>query len=227
VSVSQRSAVAASAASAAAAETKTGTEAAADAAVVSGLAQAGWAVYPGFVAADQVLSLLALAHAADAAGELRPAAIGAGDARRMRADIRGDRICWIEPPGAYPSESALLARLDRLRSNVNRELQLGLFDLECHYALYPAGARYTRHRDRFAGDDRRALSCVLYLNSAWCSADGGQLRLHLDGGRCVDVPPEGGTLAAFLSERIEHEVLPATRDRASIAGWFRRRAARG
>jgi SM-20-related protein len=30
---------------------------------------------------------------------------------------------------------------------------------------------------------------------------------------------------AFLSERIEHEVLPATRERLSITGWFRRRKA--
>jgi SM-20-related protein len=28
----------------------------------------------------------------------------------------------------------------------------------------------------------------------------------------------------FLSERFEHEVLPATRERLSIAGWFRRRS---
>jgi SM-20-related protein len=27
----------------------------------------------------------------------------------------------------------------------------------------------------------------------------------------------------FLTERFEHEVLPATRERLSITGWFRRR----
>lgn len=30
-----------------------------------------------------------------------------------------------------------------------------------------------------------------------------------------------GTLVVFLSEEFEHEVLPAKRDRYSIAGWFR------
>jgi len=227
VTPAKRSAAAARIASAsvAAAQTQAKAEALADALIVEGLAQAGWAIYPGFIAPDLVMELLALAQAANTAGELRPAAIGAGDARRMHSNVRGDRIRWIEPPGARPFESALLARFDRLRSSVNRNLQLGLFDLECHYALYPPGARYARHRDRLAGDDRRALSCVLYLNHAWSSSDGGQLRLHLDGEPCVDLLPEGGTLVTFLSERIEHEVLPATRDRASIPGWFRRRAA--
>ena len=35
------------------------------------------------------------------------------------------------------------------------------------------------------------------------------------------VLPELGTLVIFLSEDIPHEVLPAMRDRYSIAGWFR------
>ena len=35
------------------------------------------------------------------------------------------------------------------------------------------------------------------------------------------VVPRAGTLLLFMSEEIEHEVLPTRRDRASIAGWFR------
>jgi SM-20-related protein len=37
----------------------------------------------------------------------------------------------------------------------------------------------------------------------------------------VVVTPLMGTIAIFLSEEFPHEVLPATRDRFSIAGWFR------
>ena len=33
--------------------------------------------------------------------------------------------------------------------------------------------------------------------------------------------PSFGSVAIFLSEEFPHEVLPATRDRYSIAGWFR------
>jgi len=39
----------------------------------------------------------------------------------------------------------------------------------------------------------------------------------------LQISPEGGTLVAFLSGRFEHEVLPATRERYSLTGWFRRR----
>jgi len=92
-----------------------------------------------------------------------------------------------------------------------------------HYALYPPGAGYARHRDRFRDDDARVLSCVAYLNDRWGPHDGGALRLHLDGGP-RDVAPIGGTLVAFLADRVEHEVLPATRQRLAVAGWFRSRA---
>jgi SM-20-related protein len=36
-----------------------------------------------------------------------------------------------------------------------------------------------------------------------------------------DVLPAGGTAVAFLSEAVHHEVLPATRERLGVAGWFR------
>ena len=111
-----------------------------------------------------------------------------------------------------------------MRTSCNRELALGLFEFEAHYALYPPGTRYARHRDRFRDDDARVLSCVLYLNDAWCAEDGGALRVHLDDARRLDVVPAGGTLVAFLSARFEHEVLASQRQRLALTGWFRRRA---
>jgi SM-20-related protein len=45
-----------------------------------------------------------------------------------------------------------------------------------------------------------------------------------DDERVRDVLPVAGTLVCFLSDRFEHEVLPATRERLSLTGWFRRRA---
>jgi SM-20-related protein len=61
------------------------------------------------------------------------------------------------------------------------------------------------------------------LNDRWLHEDGGMLRLHVTSARSIDAIPRGGTLVAFLSDRFAHEVLPATRERISIAGWFRRR----
>jgi SM-20-related protein len=37
----------------------------------------------------------------------------------------------------------------------------------------------------------------------------------------LSVQPLHGTVVVFLSEEFPHEVLPASRDRYSIAGWFR------
>jgi SM-20-related protein len=113
--------------------------------------------------------------------------------------------------------------MDTLRIELNRRLLLGMESLEAHFACYPPGAGYARHRDRFADDDARVLSLACYLNPDWPDAAGGALRLHLpDGPR--DIAPRSGSVVLFLSGDVEHEVLPATRDRWSIAGWFRRRA---
>ena len=67
------------------------------------------------------------------------------------------------------------------------------------------------------------LSVVLYLNEDWHADDGGALRIHVDDGATRDVLPEGGTLVAFLAADFEHEVLPATRPRLAVSGWFRTR----
>jgi SM-20-related protein len=52
---------------------------------------------------------------------------------------------------------------------------------------------------------------------------GGQLRMYLDKDAQYDVVPTGGCLVVFLSGEVPHEVLPATRERLSLTGWFRRR----
>lgn len=72
----------------------------------------------------------------------------------------------------------------------------------------------------------RTLTAILYLNPDWQGADGGSLRLYTDPGRpdrYVEIAPRGGTLVAFLSARFEHEVMPAARERLSLACWLRRR----
>lgn len=155
-----------------------------------------------------------------AARGLSPAATGHGAGRGLRAEVRGDTTLWLDDAHAGEAAAAYLARLDALRIALNRRLFLGVDEVEAHYALYPPGARYAKHRDRFRDDDARVVSFVTYLNPDWGDADGGTLRLSLDDGD-VDLPPRTGSVC-FLSE-LEHEVLPATRDRLSIAAWMRRR----
>jgi SM-20-related protein len=192
--------------------------------VVDAIAVSGHAIVPHFLPLPAIAALRAEVLRQDAAGELTAAGFGRGAARREHADVRGDRIRWLDESATSPAERIVRPALESLRLAVNRSLQLGLFTFEGHYALYPPGAYYARHIDRFRDDDARVLSCILYLNDNWRAEDGGALRLHLDGGAQRDVLPEGGTLAAFLADRFPHEVLPATRPRVTLSGWFRRRA---
>ena len=159
-------------------------------------------------------------------GGLRPARVGRGDHEQHVPEVRGDFISWLETP-ERDAEQRVLARLDELRAALNRALMAGLEDFQGHFALYPRGAGYARHFDRLVGTDVRAISAALYLNDGWAAEDGGQLRLYVGGGASVDVLPEGGRLVAFLSDRFEHEVLPARRERLSFTGWFRRRPLEG
>ena len=153
-------------------------------------------------------------------GALAQAAVGRAAGRGVRGAIRGDRTLWLDDARCGPAAAAYLAALDALRGALNRSLFLGLRSQEAHYALYPPGAGYARHRDRFRDSDARMVSLVSYLNPAWGEDDAGQLRLHLPQG-AVDVAPLAGTTVCFLSE-VEHEVLPARRERLSIAAWLRR-----
>ena len=155
---------------------------------------------------------------------LSPAAVGRNDSRALRNDIRNDTTCWLDDPRCGDPARIFLARLNAIRTALNRSLFLGLAECEAHYAAYPPGGGYARHRDRFRDSDSRVISWVTYLNADWSTDDGGALRLHIDSddvdGKAVDRSPFGGSIC-FLSE-LEHEVLPARRERLSIAGWFRK-----
>ena len=196
--------------------------------IAEALATQGWCVVEKFVSDELLRELgeeaLALLHT----GALRQAGIGAGQNVRVEPAVRGDRTLWLDPLQATRAQRDCLDALEALRCALNRELQLGLFEFEGHFAAYPPGAVYRRHRDQQVGQGARVVSCVLYLNPAWSAEDGGQLRLYLGASGTEsfrDVLPAGGTLVCFLSQRFWHEVLPATRIRLSLTGWFRQRAA--
>lgn len=184
------------------------------AAALVALAGPGWSVLPGWLPLAEVRALRALPL------PLRPAGVGRGATHIKARAIRGDAIAWLEPD--QPAAGALLQRFDTLRQTLNGTFFLGLTHIEAHLACYPPGAGYARHLDRFRDDDARVISAVLYLNEGWDPADGGQLRLYPEGIDPVDVQPEAGTLVLFPSAHLPHEVLPARRERWSVAGWFRR-----
>jgi SM-20-related protein len=160
------------------------------------------------------------ATALSSAGELQPAVTGRGIERKLGV-LRGDDTLWFEDPACGSAQRDFLLALGALRVELNRRLMLGMESIEAHYAIFPAGTGYVRHRDRFRDDDARVLSLVCYLNADWPDDAGGALRVHLPDGE-IDVTPAMGTTVMFLSEEIEHEVLPATQPRLSIAAWFLR-----
>jgi SM-20-related protein len=191
------------------------------AAIAEAITRQGWYVIDQAFSTAQVDALASECRSLEANSQLLPATTG-HDLPRSPSVLRGDRTRWFEPAALSAAQSAYWQHMDGLRVNLNHALLLGLHELEAHYALYPPGSGYARHRDRFRDDDARVLSSVLYLNSDWHADDGGALRLYLDDGE-HDIAPNGGRLALFLSAQIEHEVLPAQRERLSIAGWFRQR----
>jgi SM-20-related protein len=197
----------------------------ADSDVIAALHRAGYAVHDAFLDDREVAYWRAFALARRADGTLRPAAIGRGAQRAVHAELRADHIAWIDPDPSQPRQAELAARLEALRLAFNEALQLGLFDLELQVAIYPAGAFYRRHVDRFRDDDARVVSLVCYLNQDWTESDGGRLRLWPASApqTFVDIAPRAGRLVAFWSADTAHEVLPTQRERFSLTGWLRRR----
>ena len=191
--------------------------------IVDELAERGWSQQDIFLPKALTRELAQECRKRAAEGELTPAAVGRGPEQEVREGIRGDRIQWLER-GDAESCDRYLDVMESLRQALNRGLFLGLEDFESHFAMYPPGAFYRRHVDRFRDDDRRMVSAVIYLNDpSWQPEHGGQLRMFFKDGAEHDVQPVGGSLVIFLSGEMPHEVLPATRERLSLTGWFRRR----
>ncbi|WP_304639149.1 2OG-Fe(II) oxygenase [Pseudomonas sp.] len=190
--------------------------------IADDLAVRGWSVQAAAIPFDLAAQLAQICRALWQADQLTPAAIGRGADLAVVPEIRGDYTRWLDDCPASPARSAYLKLMSELRDTLNRTLFLGLDTFETHFALYPPGAGYSKHLDRFQNSPLRTVSVVAYLNADWQPGDGGELRLHLKEG-VVDVEPRAGTLAVFMSARILHEVLPAQRDRCSLVGWFRRR----
>lgn len=199
--------------------------------LIDGIATDGYAVVNDFLPPPKIALLADEASALLAAGDMRRAQVGRDITAPPDSSVRGDFIHWLaERSESDVSSSATqqeyFALMESLRLQLNRELYLGLQDIESHFTIYPPGAFYRKHLDQFQGSSQRQVSSILYLNQDWQPEHGGELRLYLDSTDDtvhLDIVPAGGTLALFLSGRFWHEVLPATRERISLTGWFRTR----
>ncbi len=179
----------------------------------------GYSINPGALPSSLTDALIAHLVQMDD-GKFNQAGIGRELQHMQNRFVRKDEICWIT--GESGAGRDWLAWTAELQTFLNRHLLLGLFSFESHFARYAPGAYYKRHYDAFRGDTNRILSVVAYLNTEWTAADGGELVLYSDMADRdgLRVSPIAGTVVIFLSEDFPHEVLPARRERYSIAGWY-------
>ncbi|MFN3840052.1 MAG: 2OG-Fe(II) oxygenase [Cyclobacteriaceae bacterium] len=185
--------------------------------IATGLAEQSFAVADQFLSQSEVEDILALPEFCKGIESFKRA--GISKQVQVKEEIRGDYIQWLDKATAPEAAQVYLHRLQELIRYLNRNLFLSLKDIEVHFTIYPPGTFYKRHLDQFKQDDHRKLSVICYLNRDWKPEHGGELRMYLPG-RSRDVLPEAGRLVCFRSDQIEHEVLPATRERLSITGWI-------
>ena len=193
--------------------------------LIENLTAQSYAIIDDFLSAtevEQLASNLLLYHTR---GSFKNAGIGQGVAQQIQNAIRGDQILWLDEHTTNVAEQVFLEKIEALRILLNRACYLGLKDAEIHYAMYPVGTFYKRHLDRFQKDSRRKISVICYLNQGWETTDGGELVIYTTNAAGEEIPikvaPTAGRLVCFEADRLEHEVLPATRPRMSLTGWMR------
>ena len=186
----------------------------------------GWCLTQDYIDPEDICELYQQVEQHYLNQDMLQAGIGSNHKYQINQKIRSDYVMWVDPQTADGPLGRYFQRLARLKAYLNQTLILGLYDLECQMAIYPAGAHYAKHLDCFQGTSLRTLTCILYLNPGWSAVDGGQLRIYTQADaetQYIEILPLGGQLVTFLSERFIHEVLPTQRRRASISGWFRKR----
>ena len=149
------------------------TEAAAE------IAHQGWTVISDFLPPETIAALRGEAEQLWQQDNFRKAGTGRLGGYAIRPDVRSDHIHWLDDQSPTEAQSLYRATVEELRQEMNRQLFLSLSTYEAHFAIYPAGAFYQKHLDRFNNSDERTISCTLYLNENWLEEYGGQLRLYL------------------------------------------------
>ena len=191
--------------------------------ILTDLENNGWSVQKNFFPNALIQSLNNKLVSLQQQGQLKQAGIGRKKNFHIEQSVRNDQISWFDDNALTSSQQDYLNYTQQLQDAINQRFYLGLFELEVHFALYPANAFYKRHLDQHKNQDCRVITLITYLNENWDKDDGGELMLYLSDGKSISVEPHAGTLVCFMSADFEHEVLPAKRERASLTGWFRKR----
>ncbi|MBN3583243.1 2OG-Fe(II) oxygenase [Algoriphagus aestuarii] len=193
--------------------------------IASEVYEKSYAVIDDFISEELRASLLKEQSELLEAGKFRLAAVGKGEKKQIRTEIRNDQVLWIDSDHLNKFENQYWSKVDEVRQALNQRCFLGLKSFEAHFARYPIGSFYIRHFDQFQQVLYRKVTVIIYLNDSWSQEDEGMLRMYLpqdDGSEeILDILPKGGRLVVFLSGEIPHEVIPTKKERISITGWLR------
>ena len=203
------------------------------AAIINDLSKNGYAICEDFLPTAIIGALACKAEEYLINGEMQAAKTGRNTSAQL-VTLRNDSIFWLDENSLNTSIQGYFTQMNALKTALNQSLFMNLYDIEAHLALYPIGGVYLKHLDQFKQTNFtpkqvRQLSSVLYLNDNWQTHEGGELRLYLNdpsinnANNYIDILPNAGRLVLFLSADFWHEVLPATRNRVSLTGWFRTR----
>ncbi len=187
--------------------------------IVDDLAEKGFSVTDSFLDDREIEAILSVDEFKNKMLHFKKAGIGNSASLKINESVRGDYISWLDTKKAHLSISVYVNRLNALQVYLNKTLFLSLKDIELHLTSYPVGSYYRRHVDQFKQQDHRKISVILYLNRDWRSEQGGQLRVYSQSNE-IDIFPVAGRLVCMRSDLIEHEVLPASRERLSVTGWM-------
>lgn len=191
-------------------------------ALIQGLIDDKFGCCSDFILPSTALGLLANMATLTAKGEMKAAGIGSQMDYQKNTLVRGDTLHWIDGQSTNAFEMIYLKKIQKFIDYLNKTCFTSITSFESHYANYAQGSSYKRHLDQFKNETGRKYSVVLYLNQDWQEADGGMLSLYPAVGVEKQVSPVGGRMVFFRSDEMEHEVQPSlTRERKSIAGWFK------
>lgn len=196
-------------------------------ALLEGLRDKGWFASPQLFPQNIAYSLREQLLIHQKNQTLKPAEIGRGAQKQARPDVRGDSILWIDFSHPTPLEKSFAEWLESFKSFLNENLHLGLRSQELHYAAYPPGTGYQKHKDCFEKTDDRVLSFVLYLNEDWSPDFGGEIVIYNEQNpdqKDAEIHPVFPQCVVFLSANISHEVLFTKQVRISVTGWLKKTA---
>jgi len=134
--------------------------------------------------------------------------------------VRGDSIYWLDRKHNTACENDFFDLMDGFVSYLNQTCYTGITSYEFHYTLYEKGSFYKKHLDQFQNNDSRKYSMIMYLNTDWQAADGGELCIHQNNAKQT-INPENGRTVFFKSSELLHEVLCTQKPRMSITGWLK------